>query len=200
MRWILATVFLIASSFYLYWQYDIASTPVHLPTMPPVLERSQPSSFLSAEEIRSVRGSASHPDAGIRWTAMVLLYTMNDPESVDILHKAVAEDFDPDIRFKAVQLLKSQGDRAALIGLIKGLKDNDKGIRIASLRAIGDIGDPAASPWVTEALKDFEPEVKMEALQTLGRFQDKRKQQFVALAGQLRAQYEAAVKKAQQNQ
>jgi HEAT repeat protein len=146
-----------------------------------------------------VRLSTQDPDSNVRWAAIELLFTIKDPESLKILEKTVADDPDSELRVKAVRLLNAGGTSKQVPGLIKALDDIDMDVRLAALKALGDIGDPAAAPKVASLLKDPENDVKTEALRTLGRFQDKRRQQLQDLTDQLRRQYEAAVKKSQQN-
>lgn len=186
---------LAASSFYLYRTYTRVVAPP-----PPIVETVAPpvktASFLSTEEIRKVRASARSPDPGVRWTSMELLYTLGDPDSLPLLEKAVAEDPETELRLKAIKLLSSRATMASLQGLVRGLGAFDKTVRVASLQGLVDLGEPAAIPWIAEtAQKDYEPEVRAEALRALSRFQDKRKEQFAALAAQLQSQYEAAVEK-----
>jgi len=200
MRWIFALVIIAASSIYLYFQYFALTAPPPPPPSPPALvQKGEPAPFLSASELKSVRLSTEDGDSGVRWSAIELLFTIKDPESLRILEKAVSEDPDPEVRMKAVHLLNMGGTSRQVPGLIKALNDLDKDVRIAALKALADIADPAAAPWVAALLKDPESEVKTEALHTLGKFQDKRQKDFELMTDQLRLQYEAAVKKSQQN-
>ncbi|MBI3551414.1 MAG: HEAT repeat domain-containing protein [Elusimicrobia bacterium] len=198
MRWIIAVIVVAVSSFFLYNEYQSmnAATPAPPPPLAAPLEMAP---FLSFDEIKSIRRSTKDGDPGVRWAAVELLYSIRDPESLSILERIIAEDPEQELRIKAVQLLDKGGGSRQLPGLIKALSDVDNDVRLAALKALGDIGDPAATPWVSPLLKDPEAEVKTEALHTLGRFQDKRKAEFAALTDQLRRQYEAAVRKSQEN-
>ena len=197
MRWIFASLCIGFSALYIYHRFERANAPpAAVPVAPTIFERTEPLSFLSGSDLEKLHKSVNDPDSGIRWTAIVLLYTVKDPESLNILERTIALDPDHQLRERAIQLLRTRSDFSSIRGLIRGLQDTDTNIRLMSLKAIGDIGDPAATPWVTEALKDTEPEVRMAALQTLGRFEDKRKAEFQELIEKLRAQYEEAVKKA----
>lgn len=203
MRWVLALALLIGSAVYLYDRYQRLDAPAAVPPAPPALSSlPAPDSFLAVAEIKRIRGSVSDPDPGVRWAALEFLFNVRDPEAVDRLSKAVAEDPDPALRLKGIELLKraSAVPILKLQGLIKALSDVDPSIRIASLKAIGDVGDAHAAPWVADALKDYDPDVRTQALHTLGQFQDKRKEEFKALAEQLKAQYETAVRKSQEQQ
>jgi HEAT repeat protein len=132
----------------------------------------------------------------VRWAAVQLLYNIHDPQLGPLLERMIADDPDPELRIKIVGLMKGREDLVRLGGLVKGLSDVDKSVRIASLQALGDIGDPSVVTWVTALLKDPEPDVKIAALQTLGRFQDKRRQEFDALADKLKKDYEEALRHA----
>ncbi len=200
MRWILALTAIAASSLFLYTEYGDMIAARNAPPPPPVLTTAPAQMpLLDAKELKSLHDTARDPDPGVRWTSIQLLYTMKDPDSLTLLEKTVAEDSDVDVRMKAVKLLNEGGTSRQVPALVKGLADLEPDVRIAALKALGDIGDPAAAPWVAALLKDPENNVKTEALHTLGRFQEKRMKDFQNLTDQLRHQYEAAVKKSQQN-
>lgn len=202
MPWVIAMLLLVASSFYLYERYTRLSTPSVVPP-PRALERpvdSQLPPLLSAKEIEGIRRSVTSPDPGVRWAAMQLLHTLRDPEAVNMIESAVARDPDPELRMKAIELLRQKGGTGEIRALIKGLKDTEPEVRIASIRALGHLGDPAATPWIADAaVNDYDAEVKREALLALGRFQDKRRAEFAELAERLRREYQSAVKRAEKN-
>jgi len=189
-------VFLAAGGFLVY-QYRKPSLPPPLPAEPPMsIQPRDPGPVFSETEVEKVRQSLQDGDPSVRWAAIELLYSIHDPQLGGILEKMIADDPDPDLRIKIVGLMKGREDLVRLGGLVKGLRDVDKSVRIASLQALGDIGDPSVVTWVTALLKDPEPDVKIAALQTLGRFQDKRRQEFDALAEKLKKDYEEALRHA----
>jgi HEAT repeat protein len=194
----MAIVILSFTSAFLYDKYRTMNAPPPAPP-PPVMTHDMPQPLFTEAEVRSIRHSTKDGDAGVRWAAMQLLFTIKDPESTEILSRTVADDPDPEVRMNAIRLLGGSGDSRQLPGLIKGLTDTEQDVRLSSLKALGDIGDPAAAPYVAALLKDPDAEVKTAALHTLGRFQDKRTAEFRAMADQLRRQYENAVKKSQEN-
>lgn len=172
---------------YLGWR---GSRKAPAPPPPPPVEAVAPAPVLGSAEMRRVRESLSDPDPAIRWAAVELLFALRDPEVLGRLEEMSAKDVEPELRRKALGLLR-QGGSSALMGLIRGLQDPEPEVRLASLKAIGEIADPAASPWVTEtAVSDIEPEVKAAALRTLGKFQERRVEEFRALADKLRRDYE----------
>jgi HEAT repeat protein len=200
MRWFFALLIVAGSSFYLYQQYNLMKHPPAPPPSPPAMTAlPEPQPFLADKELKSVMKSTTDGDPGVRWAAIELLYTVKAPESLSIVERTIADDPDPEIRIKAVQLLNRNGGSRQVPGLVKGLNDIDKDVRIAALKALGTVGDPAAAPAVAALLKDPESDVKTEALHTLGLFQEKRVKDFHELTEQLRHQYEAAVKKSQKN-
>lgn len=200
MRWLVAALLIGGSSVFLYQRYQDMLKPPPPPPAPAPMATQDPPSFLTVEQLKTVRASVDDPDPGVRWTSLQLLFAFKDPASVKALEKAIAEDPDPELRMKAIKLLASTPQPDRVPALVKGVQDPDKDVRVESLRALGAIGDPSASPWVVEALKDPESDVKMEALKTLGRFQEKRKADFKKLADQLRNEYEDAVKRTQKQQ
>jgi HEAT repeat protein len=194
---LLALVVFLAAAAYLAHEYMLPPQAPPLPAEPPAAaEPKDPGSVFSEADAEKVRASLQDPDPAVRWAAAQLLYNVRDPQLGPLLEKMTAEDPDPDLRIKIVGMMKGREDLVRLGGLVKGLRDVDKGVRIASLNALGDIGDPSVVTWVTALLKDPEPDVKIAALQTLGRFQDKRKEQFRALAQKLKKDYEEALRRA----
>lgn len=190
MKWIMALLFVGAGT------YLAVRHRQEPPPPPPVLrplDNLPPMPVIDAAEFEKVQRSTRDPSPEVRWAAIQLLYALRDPSAMELLEHIMTDDPEPDLRLKAVALLRNGGSSASLPTLVKGLKDVDKTVRVASLIAIGDIGDPASAPWVTEALKDYEPEVRVAALQTLSRFQDQKTAQFRRLAESLRKDYEAAL-------
>jgi HEAT repeat protein len=203
MRLIMGVALASAAGFYLFVRYQKMNAYVPQPPAPPAISaQPAPDSFLQVSEIKRVRKSVDDFDAGVRWAAIEFLFNVRDPEAIVYLSKAASEDPDTDIRLKAIALLKTAQDIpiVKLQGLIKALSDYDTGVRIAALRAIGDLGDANAAPWVADVLRDAEPEVRKEALHTLSKFQDRRKEEFAALAQKLKEQYEIAVLQAKKQQ
>ncbi len=197
MRWIAAIVILAATSVFLFDKFRAMNAPP--PPPPPVMAHEVPQPLFSPVELKEIRRSTKDGDPNVRWAAMQLLFTIKDPESTDILKRAVTGDLDPEVRLNAVKLLGGSHDSKQLPGLIKGLTDTDQQVRLSALKAVGDIGDPAAAPYVAALLKDPDADIKTEALHTLGRLQDDRSSAFREMADQLRRQYETAVKKSQEN-
>lgn len=194
---LLAFVVFLAAAGYLAHEYLRPAQTPPLPAEPPAAAAPQePGSVFSEADAEKVRQSLQDPDPTVRWAAAQLLYNVRDPQLGPLLEKMVADDPDADLRIKIVGMMKGREDLARLGGLVKGLHDVDKSVRIASLNALGDIGDPSVVTWVTALLKDPEPDVKIAALQTLGRFQDKRKEEFRALAEKLKKDYEEALRRA----
>ncbi len=193
----LALIVVLAAAAYLARQRKTPPVAPPLPAEPPAaLTPKDPNPVFSESEVQKVRQSMTDSDPGVRFSAVQLLYNLHDPKLGPLLEKMIAEDPDPDIRIKIVGMMKGREDLIRLGGLVKGLSDYDKNVRIASLAALGEIGDPSVTIWVTAVLKDAEPEVRIAALQALGRFQDKRKEEFSALAEKLRKDYEEALRRA----
>ena len=191
----LLVVFLAASG-YLAYEFLRPFQPPPLPAAPPAaIEPHNVGPVFSESEVEKVRQSLQDGDPTVRWAAAQLLCSIHDPQIGSLLERMIAEDPDPDLRIKIVDLMKGRDDLVRLGGLVKGLRDVDKNVRVASLKALGDIGDPSVVTWVTALLKDPEPEVKIAALQTLGRFQDRRKEEFRALAEKLKKDYEEALRR-----
>ena len=180
---------------YLVWDRNQPKHDLVVAPAPPAINIA-PAPVFAESEIRKVRQSLQDADPEVRWAAVQLLFNIHDPKLAQVLEHMLTQDPDPEVRMKVVTLFKGREDLARLGALVRGLSDVDKGVRIASLHALGDIGDPSVATWVTALLKDVEPDVRIEALRTLGRFQDKRKAEFQALADKLRADYEAAVRRA----
>lgn len=185
-----------AAALFLAREYRRPPAAPPLPPPPPATAGREPGPVFSEREIAKVRQSIADPDAGVRWAAVQLLYNVRDPQLGPLIERMIAEDPDPELRIKVVGLMKGREELVRLGGLVRGLQDVDKNVRIAALEALGDIGDPSVTTWVTALLKDHEPEVRIKALHTLGRFQDRRKEEFRALAEKLKTDYEAALVRA----
>jgi HEAT repeat protein len=193
---VIAFFVFLAAAGYLWHEYARPPVPVPLAAEPPAAAASNPGSIFSEDEAQKVRQSLQDADPSVRWAAAQLLYNVRDPQLGPLLEKMIAEDPDADLRIKIVGMMKGREELIRLGGLVKGLHDVDKSVRIASLTALGDIGDPSVVTWVTALLRDPEPDVKIAALQTLGRFQEKRVQDFRALAEKLKLDYEEALRRA----
>lgn len=191
-----ALVVFLAAAAYLAREYMQPAAPPPLPAEPPAVAPKEPGPAFSEVEVAKIRQSLTDPDPSVRWAAVQLLYNVRDPKLGPLLEKMISDDPDPEVRIKIVGMMKGREELVRLGGLVKGLQDFDKSVRIASLSALGDIGDPSVVTWVTALLKDPEPEVRIAALQTLGRFQDKRKEEFRALADKLKKDYEEALRRA----
>ena len=222
MRFLMALVVLAGAAYFLYNYYQQVASPAKLssrkshvntvgvesffeddekkpaPVVSTVTVKSTPDILLSAAEIGKIRANTINNDPAVRWSAMEFLYTMRDPAAVAIVQKAVSDDPNPEIRIKAIRLLKDQGDVITMQKFVGQLKDGDTEVRLAALKALGDLGHPAAVPYITECLKDYEPDVRTEALRTLGRIEDKRKNEFNIMAAKLRQDYEEAVKRSRE--
>ena len=185
-------VFLVSSGFLAYQYRPVRRRSA--PTPPRSAAMIEPAPLFTGNEIERMRASLQDPSPDVRWAAAQLLFNIRDPRLGEILDKMVSDDPDAGVRIKIVGLMKGREDWVRLGGLVKGLSDVEKSVRIASLSAIGDIGDPSVSTWVTALLKDPEPDVRIAALRTLGRFQDKRLDDFRALAEKLRKDYENALR------
>lgn len=194
---LIAFLIFVGAAGYLVYQFKHPPQPAPLPAEPPVVVAPRdPGPVFSEAEVEKVRQSLHDADPSVRWAAAQLLFNVHDPQLGTLLERMIAEDPDPELRIKIVGMMKGREDLIRLGGLVSGLRDVDKSVRIASLSALGDIGDPSVATWVTALLKDPEPEVKIAALQTLGRFQDKRKEEFRALAEKLKNDYEEALRRA----
>ncbi|MFA6004352.1 MAG: HEAT repeat domain-containing protein [Elusimicrobiota bacterium] len=194
MRWLLAAVLAGALAYFLLERKEDAD--YHPPPEPPQVTLPM-TPVLSLEEIAKVRQSTRDQDPDVRWAAIKLLVTLKDPEIVSVMDKVIAQEPDPGLRARSIELLRSADNVGVLPPIIRGLKDPDKDVRISCLKTLGDIGDPAAIPWVVEALHDVDPEVKVAALRAMGRFQEQRAQEFEQVARQLRQNYESAVQRSQ---
>jgi len=63
---------------------------------------------------------------------------------------------------------RGDGDRRAVDGLIKALKDQDETVRSQAAWALGAIGDGRASDALAATLKDTSPKVRRQAAWALG--------------------------------
>lgn len=202
MRALVALVLIGASGYFLYNRYLKLNAPPPAPPPPPpaLVAPAEPKPFLSVAELKKVRASLKNPDPGVRWSAMELLFSFKDPDSVKVLSRAIEKDPDPELRMKAIKLLSSTPNPDRVPGLVKGLTDIEKDVKLASLDALGEVADAAAGPWVVEALKDPDPDVKRAALRCLGKLQDRRRKEFQELSDRLRVQYEQAVEQSQKRE
>lgn len=194
MRWLLVVILACGLTYLLLQQRK--DSEYHPPAEPPPIVLPV-TPILSLDEIEKVRKSTRDQDPDVRWAAIKLLLALKDPELVSVMDRVIAQDSDPGLRARSVELLRHAGDVSILPPIIRGLKDADKDVRISCLKTLGDIGDPAAIPWVVEALHDVDPEVKVAALRAMGRFQEQRAQEFDLVARKLRQDYEAALQHSQ---
>lgn len=186
-------VFLAAVGF-LVWDRMHPAAPPPAPAPPPAATLADSAPVFTDAELAKMRASLQDADPEVRWAAVQLLFNIRDPRVGPLVERMLSEDPDPELRVKIISLYKGR-EMSRLGPLVRGLQDAEAPVRLASLRALGDIGDPSVTVWVVALLRDVEPEVRIEALRTLGRFQDKRKEEFKALAEKLRADYEEAVRR-----
>lgn len=190
-------VVFVAAGAFLVWDYRRQQTAdVAIPAPPPETSPA-PRPVFSEAQLSKMRASLEDADPEVRLAAVQVLFNIHDPRVASMVERMVTQDPDPAVRRKVVALYKEHEELGRLGGLVKGLGDVDKGVRLASLRTLGEIGDPSVTTWVTALLNDPDPDVRIAALRTLQRFQDKRKEDFQALAAKLRKDYEEAVKRAQ---
>ena len=102
-----------------------------------------------------------------------------------------------DVQAKICLELGRRRAKDAVGKLRSRLGSANEALREAAAEALGEIGDINAVPTIAEMLNDYDSEVRMQALHTLGQLQDKRQAAYRQLSQQLRAEYEAAAKRAQ---
>lgn len=166
-----------------------------LPPEPPAAAPRAPQPVFTTQELERVRESLNDADPEVRWAAAELLHGASDPRADELLEQLVVRDTDAALRLKVVNLLRG-GESARMRALVRGLQDTEKDVRLASLAALAEVGDASGAPWVAELVRDPETEVRIAALRTLGRMQERRKDEFRALAEKLRKDYEEALRRA----
>lgn len=174
--------------------------PPPAPAPPPPRIELAPVAVLSEAELQKIRATAKDADPQVRWAAIELLFRVRDPLASDVLRNLLTTDADPAVKTKAIAALEKNGDPRLAEDLMIALKDPEKDVRMAALLALGELGDARSAPAVVEMLRDYEPQVRMQALHTMGRFQEKRQQEYQALAQRLKEEYQrslAAQKRAQ---
>lgn len=163
------------------------------PPAPPPRIHLPPVPVLSDQELQRIRATAKDADPQVRWAAIELLYRVRDPLASQVLRNLLTTDTDPAVKTRAIETLERTGDPNLAEDLMVALKDHEKDVRIAALVALGEIGDAKLAPVVVDMLRDYEPQVRMQALHTMGRFQEKRQQEYQALAQRLKDEYQRSL-------
>jgi HEAT repeat protein len=110
--------------------------------------------------------------------------------------RASLQDADPEVRWAAVQLLFNIRDPQ--VGpLVERMlsEDPDPELRVKIISLYKGREETARLGPLVRGLQDVDMSVRLASLRTLGRFQDKRKEEFKALAEKLRTDYEEAVRR-----
>lgn len=200
---VLMVCVLAAGAFYLFRARS--ETKPEIPPPPPILQSPNPAPVLNEAEIQKIRDAARDVDPNVRWAAIELMYRMRDPQVIPILENTLSLDTEPAMRKKALTLLREAAEKQSgakpevVKDLIAALKDTDRDIRITALLALSETGDARVVGQIAGMLDDSEAEVRLQALHTLSRMHEARAAAYQRLSEQLKTDYEAAVRRAQEN-
>jgi HEAT repeat protein len=100
--------------------------------------------------------------------AAVCLINLRDP--AERLLSDMLQDSEPDVRMKAVHVLRDIYSRKLVV---RTLKDKDAGVRSAAAQALGFIGETSELGHLEEALKDENEDVRKEAAAAIERFHER---------------------------
>jgi HEAT repeat protein len=84
----------------------------------------------------------------------------------------LSRDSDPEIRWRALELLADVDDPKAAKRLTDGLSDSDEIVRLECIDAVATTGNQSAVPLLCTLLDDPDPLVRREAAFALGRLGD----------------------------
>lgn len=122
---------------------------------------------LDARAVPPLIRTLSHPDAGRRRNAAVLLGSVGDERALEPL-AATLRDEDADVRCASAQALRKFA-RAAIEPLIEALADPDAEVRKAVITTLGHSGDPRATVPLAGALAFPSTAERCAAAAALGR-------------------------------
>ncbi|MCR4407387.1 MAG: DUF123 domain-containing protein [Anaerolineae bacterium] len=96
-----------------------------------------------------------------------LIYFAAHP--LDDLSRALAEDPDPDVRWRALAALRIVGTPQAITAISAALSDPDEGIRAGAAVVLGELHAVEAVPALVQCLSDASPLVANRATESLQR-------------------------------
>jgi len=179
MKQIILVIAILAVGYYAYIRFsESQKTAVEAPPPPPpVIEMPAPH-VLSEAELERVQSATKDSDSRVRWEALQLLVTSQDPRAEEIMFHMLHNDSEVDIRKNIIGILGSRKGPQVTENLIEMLKDMDPEVRLAALDSLGKIGDPAIAPDISESLRDSDERVRLATLSILKNMQDQRNQEI----------------------
>ncbi|MFA6029275.1 MAG: HEAT repeat domain-containing protein [Elusimicrobiota bacterium] len=171
------------------------------PPPPPPAIVMPPPQVLDEEQLERVKSATSDAEPRVRWEALQVLMSSQDPRAEGIMFQMLKRDGESDIRKNVVNVLAGRRGPQVTEHLIGALKDMDGDVRLAALEALGKSGDAAAAPAISDALRDGDERVRLTALRILNDFQRKRNEEILEkkrLQEEAQRKYEEALKQQQQ--
>lgn len=118
--------------------------------------------------IAAVVPLAEHLNPKIRRHALEVLAEIKDGVCFGILEDRLANDSSIEVRAAAARGLSRIGNRQAIPGLERALRDESV-VRSAAVLSLGTLGDESVIPALLASLKDPVPEVRYHAVSGLGK-------------------------------
>lgn len=99
------------------------------------------------------------PKVPVRFKIVHELSSIDRPESVDLLKRALAQDESPLVKHEAASSLGQIGDISSMPDLVRAMEDNDWIVRHEAAMALDTIGDETVLPVLSKHLADPDPAV-----------------------------------------
>ena len=191
----IAVVALAAALGYVLYQRGMFSPPPPPapPPPPPPAILSEPAPVINDAELAKVLRSAQDPEATVRWEAVVFLDKVKSPRAMPLMKEMLAQDLDPALRIKIINLLSDRHTPEVLQALIVAMKDQEAEVRMAALRALEKIGDFSVAGAIANGpIRDQEENVRLQAMKTLNSLQDKKQKEIEEAKARWEAEKAAA--------
>jgi HEAT repeat protein len=191
----IAVVALAAALGYVLYQRGMFSPPPPPapPPPPPPAILSEPAPVINDAELAKVLRSAQDPEATVRWEAVVFLDKVKSPRAMPLMKEMLAQDMDPALRIKIINLLSDRHTPEVLQALIVAMKDQEAEVRMAALRALEKIGDFSVAGAIANGpIRDQEENVRLQAMKTLNSLQDKKQKEIEEAKARWEAEKAAA--------
>jgi len=179
MKQIIFVIAILAVGYYAYTKYSgNQKGAVEAPPPPPPVIELPPPHVLSDPELQRVQASTKDSDPHVRWEALQLLVTSQDPRAEEIMFQMLHHDSEADIRKNIIGVLGERKGPRVSENLVEMLKDMEPEVRLAALQSLARVGDPSTAPAISEALRDSDERVRLSALTTLKNMQDQRNREI----------------------
>ncbi|MBI5597444.1 MAG: HEAT repeat domain-containing protein [Elusimicrobia bacterium] len=156
----------------------IAEAPPPPPPPPPPEEEAAPPPVLDPAALEKIRLSTKDSNPSVRWEAIQFLISAGVKEADNFLFEMLQRDTEPDLRLRAVTVLRERPGPRVSSALVRALKDSEPEVRLAVLEALSQRAETDAAQNVSDLVGDSDERVRLAAIRTLNTLNGKRQQKI----------------------